>query len=164
MTPPQEDSAPVPSDLLLEAEGISKGFPGVQALDQVSLKVHAGKLTALLGENGAGKSTLMNILAGVFRPDRGTIRYLGRPVQFHSTREAQTAGIAIIFQELNLIPQLSVAENIFLGREPLNRLGMIDYTRINREAAQLLTELECEIDPEIPVRRLRVGDGTGLGA
>ena len=157
MTPPQEDSAPVPSDLLLEAEGISKGFPGVQALDQVSLKVHAGKLTALLGENGAGKSTLMNILAGVFRPDRGTIRYLGRPVQFHSTREAQTAGIAIIFQELNLIPQLSVAENIFLGREPLNRLGMIDYNRINREAAQLLTELECEIDPEIPVRRLRVG-------
>ena len=143
--------------ILLEAQGISKAFPGVQALDGVNLTIHSGRLTALLGENGAGKSTLMNILAGVFPPDQGSIRFLGEAVQFRNTREAQEAGIAIIFQELNLIPQLSVAENIYLGREPLTRLGMIDYPKIHQDAKVLLTELDCEIDPRTLVQHLRVG-------
>lgn len=142
---------------LLEADGISKSFPGVRALDSVNIRVFKGRLTALLGENGAGKSTLMNILAGVFPPDEGTIKLEGRPVTFHNTREAQNAGVAIIFQELNLVPQLTVAENIFLGREPLTRIGTIDYSRMNRETNELLTELECDVSPQTQVRRLRVG-------
>jgi ribose transport system ATP-binding protein len=145
------------SDILLEARDVSKGFPGVQALDRVSLTIRRGKLTALLGENGAGKSTLMNILAGVFPPDSGSIEFEQRPVRFQNTRDARNAGIAIIFQELNLIPQLSIAENIFLGREPLTRFGMIDYPKINRDAKELLIELECDLSPEISVQQLRVG-------
>ena len=145
------------NEYLLEAVGISKGFPGVQALQDVGIRIRPGKLTALLGENGAGKSTLMNILAGVFPPDSGTIRLQGKTVRFHNTREAQAAGIAIIFQELNLIPQLTIAENIFLGREPVNRLGMIDYPKINRDAKKLLGELECDLEPSTLVRQLRVG-------
>jgi ABC-type sugar transport system ATPase subunit len=145
------------SDILLEARDVSKGFPGVQALDKVSLTIRRGKLTALLGENGAGKSTLMNILAGVFLPDSGSIEFEHRPVRFQNTRDARNAGIAIIFQELNLIPQLSIAENIFLGREPLTRFGMINYPKINRDAKELLIELECDLDPEISIQQLRVG-------
>ncbi len=156
---PTDCSTPVSSSdtPLLQAEGISKSFPGVLALNQVQLEIRSGQLTALLGENGAGKSTLMNILAGVFQPDQGEIRLQGKPVRFHNTREAQAAGIAIIFQELNLIPQLSVAENIFLSREPVNALGLIDYARMNREAQSLLQELECEIAPQTLIRDLRVG-------
>jgi ribose transport system ATP-binding protein len=144
-------------EILLEARNVSKGFPGVQALDRVSLTIRKGKLTALLGENGAGKSTLMNILAGVFPPDSGSIEFEQQPVRFQNTRDARQAGIAIIFQELNLIPQLSIAENIFLGREPLTRFGMIDYSKINRDAKKLLVELECDLAPEISVQQLRVG-------
>ena len=142
---------------ILEARNISKGFPGVQALDKVSLTIRRGKLTALLGENGAGKSTLMNILAGVFPPDSGTIEFKQQPVQFQNTREARDAGIAIIFQELNLIPQLTIAENIFLGREPLTKLGTIDYAKINGDAQKLLSELESDLTPDRPVQQLRVG-------
>jgi ribose transport system ATP-binding protein len=145
------------SDLLLEASGISKSFPGVQALDDVALTVRRGRLHALLGENGAGKSTLMNILAGVFPPDRGQIALAGRPVRFRNPREAQAAGISIIFQELNLIPELSVAENIFLGREPTSRLGLIDYRTMHRQSRALLDELELDVSPQTPVSRLRVG-------
>ncbi len=146
-----------PEAHLLEATDISKAFPGVQALQGVSIQIRAGRLTALLGENGAGKSTLMNILAGVFPPDTGSIRLRGQAVHFRNTREAQAAGIAIIFQELNLIPQLSIAENIFLGREPVTRLGTIDYPKINRDARKLLRELECDLEPTALVRNLRVG-------
>jgi len=145
------------SDLLLTARGISKGFPGVKALDNVQLAVRAGRLHALLGENGAGKSTLMNILAGVFPPDEGEILLAGRQVAFRNPRDAQEAGIAIIFQELNLVPDLSVAENIFLGREPLTNLGLIDYRRMHRDAEALLAQLDLDVDPRTPVARLRVG-------
>ena len=145
------------TDILLEAQDVSKGFPGVQALDRVSLTIRRGKLTALLGENGAGKSTLMNILAGVFPPDSGSIEFEQRPVRFQNTREARNAGIAIIFQELNLIPQLSIAENVFLGREPLTRFGMINYPKINKDTKELLLELECDLAPESSVQQLRVG-------
>jgi ABC-type sugar transport system ATPase subunit len=144
-------------DVVLEASGIMKSFPGVRALDGVRITVRRGRLNALLGENGAGKSTLMNVLAGVFPPDAGTILLGGKPVAFKNPREAQDQGIAIIFQELNLVPDLSLAENIFLGREPINRFGLVDYARMNQDAAVLLTELELDADPRTPVSRLRVG-------
>src|SRR5262245_14948949 len=103
---------------VLEAIDITKAFPGVVALDGARISVRRGTLHALLGENGAGKSTLMNVLAGVFPPDKGQILLDKQTVQFSNPRDAQRAGISIIFQELNLVHQLSVAENIFLGREP----------------------------------------------
>lgn len=152
MTAPTTDS-----DVVLEACGIVKTFPGVRALDNVQLTVRRGRLHALLGENGAGKSTLMNILAGVFPSDGGEIRLDGKPVSFRNPRDAQAAGIAIIFQELNLVPHLSVAENIFLGREPLTRAGLIDDARMNREAAGWLQRLKLAVDPRTPIARLRVG-------
>ncbi len=145
------------SDVLLDARGITKSCPGVKALDAVDITLRRGRLNALLGENGAGKSTLMNVLAGVFTPDAGEILLAGKRVLFRNPRDAQNAGISIIFQELNLIPQLSIAENIFLGREPLNRVGLIDYDRMNREARTLLEELELPVDPRQPVSELRVG-------
>jgi ribose transport system ATP-binding protein len=152
-------SAPAtqPNDVLLKATGIAKSFPGVRALDGVNLTVRRGRLNALLGENGAGKSTMMNILAGVFPPDAGTVTLEGRPVSFKNTREAQAAGIAIIFQELNLVPELSIAENIFIGREPLNRFGLVDFDRMNADTAALLKELELDADPRTLVSQLKVG-------
>jgi len=144
-------------DVILEARGISKSFPGVQALDGVSLTLHRGRLTALLGENGAGKSTLMNVVAGVFPPDAGELLVAGRPVHFASPRQAQDHGIAMIFQELNLVPGLTVAENIFLGREPLRRGGLIDYAALNRRAAEWLQRLDLDIPPTTPTGHLRVG-------
>jgi ABC-type sugar transport system ATPase subunit len=146
-----------PADIVVEARGIVKDFPGVRALDGVQLTVRRGRLNALLGENGAGKSTLMNILTGVFPPDAGEILLDGRPVHFRNPREAQAAGIAIIFQELNQVPHLSVAENIFLGREPLNAFGLIDYARLNANAVKLLAQLGLDVDPRTPVAHLRVG-------
>jgi len=145
------------TEVLLEARGITKTFPGVRALDGVQITVRPGRLNALLGENGAGKSTLMNILAGVIPPDAGEILLAGQPVRIASPRAAQLAGISIIFQELNLVPHLSIAENIFLGREPRNAVGLLDYTTLNRQAAALLKELELDEDPRTPVARLRVG-------
>jgi ribose transport system ATP-binding protein len=145
------------ADVVLEARKISKSFPGVQALDGVGLTLRRGRLTALLGENGAGKSTLMNVVAGVFPPDAGEVRVAGRPVRFSSPRQARDHGVAMIYQELNLVPGLTVAENIFLGREPLRRSGLIDYAALNRNAAAWLERLELDVSPTTPVGRLRVG-------
>jgi len=150
-------TAPASNDVLLQASGITKSFPGVRALDGVNLTVRRGRLNALLGENGAGKSTLMNILAGVFPPDSGTVTLEGRPVGFKNPREAQAAGISIIFQELNLVPELSIAENIFIGREPMTRFGLVDFARMNADAAALLKELELDADPRTLVSQLKVG-------
>ena len=150
------DSPPDGSTPLAEVRGASKSFPGVRALVDANIEVRAGRLHALLGENGAGKSTLMNILAGVFPPDAGEIRVSGRTVAFRSPRDAQEAGVSIIFQELNLHANLTVAENIFLGREPVNRLGLVDYATMNRRAAELLRELELDVDPRTPLARLRL--------
>ena len=144
-------------EAVLEARDIVKAFPGVLALDGVSFKVYQGKLNALVGENGAGKSTLIGVLAGLLKPDSGTILYEGREVSFSDPRRAQEAGVAVIHQELNLIPHLSVAENIFLGREFRTRLGLIDYRRMHREARRLLRRLDLDMDPSVPVSRLRVG-------
>jgi ribose transport system ATP-binding protein len=142
---------------VLQASGITKSFPGVRALDGVDLTVRRGRLNALLGENGAGKSTLMNILAGVFPPDSGTVMLEGRSTRFKNPREAQEAGLSIIFQELNLVPELSIAENIFIGREPMTKFGLVDYARMNAGAAALLKELELDADPRTLISQLKVG-------
>jgi ribose transport system ATP-binding protein len=144
-------------DVVLEARGIVKRFPGVLALDEVDFAARRGCLNAVVGENGAGKSTLMNVLAGVHRPDAGQLLLNGRPVAFSDTRQAQACGIAIIHQELNLVPHMSVAENIYLGREPLTPWGTVDFRRMNRGAAALLGRLEMPIEPTAPVASLRVG-------
>ncbi len=97
------------------------------ALDGVDLRIRPGSVHALMGENGAGKSTLMKIISGVIRPDEGEILVAGKPVRFHSPRDATDAGIAMIHQELNLVPHMTIAENIWIGREPLNRFGLVDH-------------------------------------
>jgi len=149
---------PVTDDVLLEAAGIEKSFPGVRALDGAALRVRAGRLVALLGENGAGKSTLMNVLSGVFPPDAGTIRLGGgAPVRFARPAAAQASGIGIVHQELNLVPGLSVAENIWLGREPRAASGLIDYRRLHADTAALLARLDLKVDPTTLVGDLRVG-------
>ncbi len=148
---------PALHSILLEVEGIEKSFPGVRALSGVSLRVRAGRLVALLGENGAGKSTLMNIVSGVFPPDAGTIRLDGRVVRFANPQEARAAGIGIVFQELSLIPYLSVAENVWLGREPRNAAGLIDYGRLHADTAALLARLDLKVAPDALVADLRVG-------
>jgi ribose transport system ATP-binding protein len=142
---------------VLEAIGISKSFPGVRALSGVSMRAYPGQLTAVLGENGAGKSTLMNILSGVYEPDDGEVRIDGISAPLTSPHDARECGITTIFQELNLIPDLSVAENIFLGREFLTPLGLIDYGRMHDEARVLLGKLGLAVDPKVSVSSLRVG-------
>ena len=117
-------------NIICKINGISKNFPGVKALDNVSFDVAEGEIHALVGENGAGKSTLMNILTGVYQPTSGTIHFDGRDVHFANPRQAQAAGIAMIHQELSLSPALSIAENIFQGRLPKNKLGLVDYKKL----------------------------------
>ena len=116
---------------ILEMEGISKAFPGVQALKDVDLTCEPGEVHALAGENGAGKSTLMKILAGAYVHDEGAIRLKGKEVSFDSTKEAQENGISIIYQEFNLMPEFNIAENIFLGREPRHSGWMLDLSLIH---------------------------------
>jgi ribose transport system ATP-binding protein len=138
---------------LLQVHGIRKSFPGVQALDGVSMEVGRGEIVALAGENGAGKSTLMNILSGVLQPDEGEMRFEGRPIQPRNPREAQALGIGIVHQELSLMTNLTVAENIFCGREPLRAGGLVDWPRMWAAAATLLDGLDLRVDP-----RTRAGD------
>jgi inositol transport system ATP-binding protein len=129
-------------DHWLEVERVRKAFPGVLALDEVSMKVRAGSVHALMGENGAGKSTLMKIITGLYRPDSGRVNLRGRAAMIH--------------QELHLMPPMTVAENIWIGREPLTRLGFIDHRALARRTAALLAELAIDIDPEEPVWRLTI--------
>ncbi len=143
-------------EVILEVEGVSKSFPGVKALDQVSFDLRKGEVHALVGENGAGKSTLMKILSGVHQPDEGVIRFKGREVRFHDSTQARDAGIGIIYQELNLIPHLSVAANIFIGREPLTRLSTLNEKKMNEEAVAVLGRLNLRIDPTITLNRLPI--------
>jgi ribose transport system ATP-binding protein len=144
------------SQPLLQLITISKSFPGVHALKNVSFAVNAGEVHALVGENGAGKSTLMKILAGVHQPDSGEMRWRGQPLKLSRPADAQKRGIRIIYQEFNLLPDLTVAENIFLNREPRTRLGFIDWRKMNDEARALLATLETHIHPETPVYSLTV--------
>lgn len=141
---------------LVAMRGITKRYPGVVALDGVDLEVRPGEVMALVGENGAGKSTLLKILAGAEHPDEGTIEVDGAPVQMADPREAQRRGIAVIYQELNLAEHLSVAENVFVGREPRTRFGTVDRTEMNRRTAQLLEELHVAAAPSTVVGHLNV--------
>ena len=142
---------------ILEVEEVTKAFPGVVALDGVSFGLAPGEAHALVGENGAGKSTLIKVVTGVYRPDGGRILFDGGEVSFASPRGAREAGISTIYQEGNLIPLRSVARNIFLGREPRNRLGLTDTNRMNREAAEILGRYGVETDVTAPVRSLGMG-------
>ena len=143
-------------EIILEVENVSKSFPGVKALDSVSFDLRRGEVHALVGENGAGKSTLMKILSGVYQPDEGVIRYKGKQVSFNNVTQAREAGIAIIYQELNLIPHLSVAANIFIGREPLTRFGTLDEKKMNADAVATLARLNVSLDPTIKLNQLPV--------
>jgi erythritol transport system ATP-binding protein len=148
--PPDRDS------VILRAEGITKVFPGTVALDQVNFNVYHGKVNVLVGENGAGKSTLMKILAGVEQPTQGRVVLDGKELRLHSPLDATRYGIGIIYQELNLCPNLSVADNIYLAREMMNR-GVIDKKRQKQRARELIQRLEQNIDPDALVGDLRIG-------
>ncbi|WP_434987953.1 sugar ABC transporter ATP-binding protein [Pseudomonas protegens] len=143
---------------LLEVLNVSKGFPGVVALANVQLRVRPGTVLALMGENGAGKSTLMKIIAGIYQPDSGELRLKGRPVTFATPLAALQAGIAMIHQELNLMPHMSIAENIWIGREQQNRLGLIDHREMHRCTAALLARLRMDLDPEEQVGNLSIAE------
>ncbi len=142
---------------LLEMKGIQKSFYGNQVLRDVDFTLEAGTVHALMGENGAGKSTLMNILDGIHKRDGGTIRIDGQEVEINSPSEAQEKGIAMIHQELTTIPEMSVAENIYLGREPVKR-GFIDYKKMYQDTSELLKMLNIELNPRIKMGKLRVAD------
>ncbi|HET7701880.1 MAG TPA: sugar ABC transporter ATP-binding protein [Candidatus Limnocylindrales bacterium] len=144
-------------DLLVEMTDISKSFPGVRALDGCRFELRPGEVHALVGENGAGKSTMMKLLAGIYRPDSGTIRFKGREVDISSPRAAQDLGISIIHQELNLMGHLTVAQNIFIGREPRGMLPfMLDEAALNHNARTLFEELHIKLDPRARVSNLAV--------
>jgi ABC-type sugar transport system ATPase subunit len=157
---PGEPAPDAPGEVrpvILEMRDITKRFPGVVALRGVSLEVHGGEVHALVGENGAGKSTLMRIMSGVTTDFEGELLIDGEPAVFDDTREAQDAGVAMIHQELNLVPELTVYENIFLGREHRNRLGILDRGSMRRASEALMARLGLDIDSDRPVDRLRVG-------
>ncbi|MEV0166058.1 sugar ABC transporter ATP-binding protein [Nonomuraea fuscirosea] len=142
---------------VLEARGVSKRFPGVLALDGVSLALRPGEVHALVGENGAGKSTLIKVFTGVYQPDGGELRYQGGPAAFGTPLEAQRAGISTIYQEVNLVPMMSVARNLLLGREPRGRLGVIDAAAMYGEAERVLSGYGVDTDVRRPLRTLGVG-------
>ncbi|EJK83721.1 sugar ABC transporter ATP-binding protein [Rhizobium rhizogenes] len=141
---------------LLSAEGIRKEFPGVVALDDVSFRLKRGTVHALMGENGAGKSTLMKILAGIYVPDQGEVLLKGVAIRLKSPLDALENGIAMIHQELNLMPYMTVAENIWIRREPKNRFGFVDHAEMRRKTEDLFRRLNISIDPEIQVGELSV--------
>ncbi len=144
---------------LLRMEHISKAFPGVQALDDVTLEVAKGEIHALVGENGAGKTTLMNILTGAVLPDQGSILLHGRPVRIETPADAQALGISIIHQELALISALNVGQNIFLGREPAGALpGTVNWRRLYQEAARELHQLGLRLHPTTPLTALSIAE------
>lgn len=143
-------------EVILTMKEIDKFFPGVHALDHVSFEVRKGEVHALMGENGAGKSTLMKVLTGIYKKDSGTIIYEGKEVEFHNTREAQNAGIVIVHQELNMLGHLTVAQNIFIGREFKKGIA-IDDKKMNEEARKLFDRLHIDIDPSETMSNLTVG-------
>ncbi|WP_312448374.1 sugar ABC transporter ATP-binding protein [Lacrimispora sp.] len=143
-------------DVMLRMKGIDKSFPGVHALDHVDLEVKSGEVHALMGENGAGKSTLMKILTGIYSKDSGTIEFEGKEMEFTTPKEAQDTGIAIVHQELNMMNHLTVAQNIFIGREMMKG-GLIDDSQLNREARKLFDKLNIDINPAEIMGNLTVG-------
>jgi rhamnose transport system ATP-binding protein len=149
---------PEPRVPVLALEGVSKSFGAVRALRAVSLPLFAGEVHALAGENGAGKSTLIKVLAGVHRPDAGTVLLDGAPVEFSGPADARDAGVAVIYQEPTLFPDLSVAENIFMGRQPTRSLGRVDHRAVHEAAAKLFARLGVAMDPDRPARGLSIAD------
>jgi ribose transport system ATP-binding protein len=142
---------------MLTAHNISKKFSGVTALSNINLTLYKGKVNAIIGENGAGKSTLMKIFSGVYTQYEGEIIYDDKPVKFSGTKAAENAGIAIIHQELNLVPYLTIAENIFLGREITNAFGVLDKKQMNEKTTQWLKQLNLFISPDTKIASLKVG-------
>ena len=142
--------------IVLEVRDIVKTFPGVRALDGVQLELRAGEVHAVVGENGAGKSTLMHVLGGIHKPDSGRIIIDGKSVQFDSAYDAAQHGISVVFQELSLSPNLSVAENIFANRQPARAFGMIDYDKLYADTREILKFFELDMDPRTLVKNLPV--------
>jgi ABC-type sugar transport system ATPase subunit len=142
----------------LRTVGLSKRFGVVQALDGVDLLVRSGEVHAVVGENGAGKSTLIRVLTGTLQPDAGPIELNGRTLCFRNAREAAAAGIAAVFQELSLVGSLSVAENIFANRQPVNRLNLIRRGALHRRAREILRLFDVAIEPDASVERLSVAE------
>jgi ribose transport system ATP-binding protein len=147
----------MPDDLLVQMEGITKDFPGVHALADAQFELRPGEVHALVGENGAGKSTLMKVLAGIYARDAGTIRFRGADVQIPNPRAARDLGISMIHQELILMPHLTVAQNIFMGREPRGRPSfMLDDRRLGQQASELIERLHLALDPRAKVKDLKI--------
>ena len=158
MTDLQFDSAPRP---VVSLRGVDKSFGAVAALRDVTLDIYGGEAHALVGENGAGKSTVVKVLAGVHAPDVGTVSLDGAPVNFAGPADARAAGIAVIYQEPTLFPDLSVAENIFVGRQPRRgsgRVSRIDAAAMHNRAAELFARLGVHLDPDRPARGLSIAD------
>src|SRR5262245_7255044 len=153
------DVPPAPAvEYLLDVKNVRKEFPGVVALDDVAFQLKRGTVHALMGENGAGKSTLMKIIAGIYQPDRGSFLLKGQEVRLDSPLHALESGIAMIHQELNLMPFMTVAENIWIRREPRTVIGFVDHGALRRKTAELFQRLNINIDPEIEVRHLSVAN------
>lgn len=143
---------------LVTLKHISKSFPGVKALNDISINFYPGRTHVLLGENGAGKSTIIKIISGVYQSDEGSLIVRGNKERFENTRESLAKGISIIHQELSVIPDLTIAENIFLGREPKTALGLIDKLKMNQEAGRLLESMGLHLNPKTYIRKLTNGD------
>jgi inositol transport system ATP-binding protein len=146
------------NEYLLEMEHITKEFPGVRALSDVQLRIRKGTVHALMGENGAGKSTLMKCLIGLYVPDSGTIKFKGELLHITSTHYALSKGISMIHQELSPVPEMTVAENIYLGREPITWFGLVDKRKMNGIAAELLNRLHIKIKPTAKMRELSIAN------
>src|SRR5258706_5923346 len=151
------------SEYILELKKISKSFSGVEVLHDVSFSLMSGEVHALLGENGAGKSTLIKIITGVHHPESGEILLNGMPVRFNDARESRQAGIAAIYQELSLFPDLDVAENIFVGRQPITAGGKIDWRKLYGDAQDLLTSLGLRLDLKQKARNLSIAQQQMVG-
>jgi len=143
---------------LLEMHGISKSFFGTQALKDVDIKIDPGEIQAVCGENGAGKSTLMNIMTGILQADSGEILFEGQKLSDLNPRTAQEKGISIVHQELSLCPEVSVAENIFMGRVPEKRRGMVNFKQMRQEAEKVLKRLNLDIDVKQPLSKLGISE------
>ena len=154
MSPPMSDAAPA-GEFLLEMRRINKSFPGVKALDNAQLKVRPHSVHALMGENGAGKSTLLKCLFGIYHADQGEILFLGKPVSFRTSKEALENGISMVHQELNLVPQVSVMDNLWLGRYP-QKGPFIDHAKMYRDTKAIFDELGIDVDPRQKVADLTV--------
>lgn len=152
----RESGAVVHADYLLEVADVRKEFPGVLALDNVQLRLRRGSVHALMGENGAGKSTLMKIVAGIYTPDSGSFRLRGKDIRLSGQLDALQNGIAMIHQELNLMAPMTVAENIWIRREPTTRFGFVDHAEMHRKTVALFRRLNIDIDPNVQVGTLSV--------